>query len=161
MVESKVLQYFSNLFALFFKLQLKQPRIQSRNYHIALPEVLSTSFSFFLTHPYTSCPLRQKILTLKLPLSGCWSITNAENKPGIERSDNPLFNGISTIVGYLLPNSVYTHIIHFGDNILKWAWAFFGTQLKAKVLLYKSQFNISHLFPHIKIDIRDIQEISL
>ena len=33
--ESKVLQYFANLFALFFKLQQNQPSIQSRGYHAA------------------------------------------------------------------------------------------------------------------------------
>ena len=34
--ELKVLQYFGNLFALFFKLQQKQPSIQSRS-HLAAP----------------------------------------------------------------------------------------------------------------------------
>ena len=42
------------------------------------------------------------------------------------------FYGISTIVGYLMPNPFYTYILniydlwtHFVDNILKWAWAHF------------------------------------
>ena len=47
------------------------------------------------------------------------------------------FYGISTIVGYLMPNPLYTYILniydfktHFVDNISEWAYAiFFGTQL--------------------------------
>ena len=38
------------------------------------------------------------------------------------------FYGISTIVGYLMPNPVYTYILFvntFVDNIFKWAQAHF------------------------------------
>ena len=55
------------------------------------------------------------------------------------------FYGISTIVGYLIPNSVYTYIYikcnhklqtYFVDNILKRTWSLFAKNKYFQVLLY-------------------------
>ena len=52
------------------------------------------------------------------------------------------FYDISTIVGYLMPNPIYTHIlniyleIHFIDNILKHTWDnFFNTSKWFQIFL--------------------------
>ena len=65
------------------------------------------------------------------------------------------FYGISTIVGYLIPNSFNTYILDiskkFSDNIFKQAWAHFFTQLNGFThfcLIQIILFKINHLFAH-------------
>ena len=90
---SKVNQKFCNIlvtFVLFFKLQQKQPSIQSRNYHVALSEI-----TFLLVLVLWGIKL-----SLKLPPAlDCWSITRAENKPWIETSNIPMELGLDYILG--------------------------------------------------------------
>ena len=50
------------------------------------------------------------------------------------------FDGISTTEGYLIPNPVYTRVLNiwFVENIFKWAWDFFCTQLNSWKYYYTS-----------------------
>ena len=63
--ESKVLQYFGNLFALF-KFQQKQPNIQNRSHYVVSFE--ATFLPVLWSHADKSfCLLRQRTPSLKLP----------------------------------------------------------------------------------------------
>ena len=74
--ESKVLQYFGNLF-IIFKLPQKHPGIVKHR--------LKPSFWQFL-----DLTLRRRTSSLKLPPPfGCWSVASAERKPWIGTSNNP------------------------------------------------------------------------
>ena len=69
------------------------------------------------------------------------------------------FYGISTIVGYSMPNHLYTFILSIYDletnsvyNIFKWSWAhFFFAQLNGFTHFYQIRiiiFSTNHLFAH-------------
>ena len=76
-----------------------------------------------------------------------------------EHIDLLWFYGISTIVGYLMPNPLYTYILniydkwtHFVDNIFKRAWAYlFYIQLNGFKYCHVSltiHLNFCYLFTH-------------
>ena len=71
--ESKVLQYFSSLFVLFFKLQQKQPRIQSRDHCVALTPLFCQFLSFKAKNSFTE---------------GYWSVMRTESEPWIGTGNN-------------------------------------------------------------------------
>ena len=68
-------------------------------------------------------------------------------------------NGISTqLCLYIYIWYIYDLYVYFVDNILKQTWAFFLHAVTwFPVLLYKSQFNISHLFAHVACSIWSIE----
>ena len=80
--ESKVLQYFGNLFILFFKLQQKQPSIRSKGPHVTPSEAT------ILSVLWSPADISSTHLLKLLPLLGCWSIRSAESEPWIRTSNN-------------------------------------------------------------------------
>ena len=58
---------------------------------------------------------------------------------------------LHSIVGYLMPNPLYRHILNisFVDYIFKRAWALFGTQLNGFKYCYISHNLTSHLLAYI------------
>ena len=81
--QSTVLQYFGNLFALFFNLQQKQLSIQNRGHHAA-PFEISFLPVFWSQDDSSSCPSIWKIpLSKLLHRLGCWSAERLGSEPWI------------------------------------------------------------------------------
>ena len=136
------MQYFGNLFALFFKLRQKQPSIQSRSHQVAPSEV--TFLPVLWSHTDTrSCPLRWRTPSLKLPLPlSCWSIMSAVSEPWIGINTNPRELDLDYILGGA------TFLLAFDPTLI------LGLILQSKEFLHWS----FHLL--IIVEVLQVQELS-